>query len=247
MVSQNDGPVPSQPLYASGGLGLMRYLFLYGNHSGSPCAESATVHGRVVVYSRLGDVVYNDKGQNTTSKYEFLNGRCTLIDGKPNPFLPARVLTEKLILSVSIPAVVLAEVPASQTNLQSPQDDNYVYVVISVLGRDDHSPITSDDETYIRQMMHTFVPVFIQAVASKSQDYLPGDVQSMCRDIAAMMMSWMDKEEQKDDLTEFLDLYRRRYFYGRIVHKKAVLESCLVHILKMPFELNASIKQGLIR
>lgn len=53
--------------------------------------------------------VYGDN-DNSSTKYSF-NGVCTHVDGEPNKFVPARDFTELLLKNVSIPTLIIGEIP----------------------------------------------------------------------------------------------------------------------------------------
>jgi hypothetical protein len=77
----------------------------------------------------------------------------------------------------------------------------------------------------------------------RSDNYLPGDAQTLCKELTNYLKLKADNKEFND----FIELYRKRYFRSSSVQKEAILESCLLHILKMPFDLSSSIIHGLIR
>lgn len=52
--------------------------------------------------------------------------------------------------------------------------------------------------------------------------------------------------EDDPDYPTFIAMYRGRYVQ-KPLPRRAVVELCLLHVLKMPFELNTSIKNSLIR
>jgi hypothetical protein len=92
-------------------------------------------------------------------------------------------------------------------------------------------------------MTRVFLPRFVQAVSSRSGNYLPGDARNLCKEIARDMGTLLDDGE----FSSFLELYRQRYLGKSVVWKLDVLEACLLHIVKMPFDLTSSSQQGLIR
>lgn len=102
-------------------------------------------------------------------------------------------------------------------------------------------------------MMRVFAPRFTQAMAMRSEHYLPGDAPTLSKDMAQDIgASLTDADEEKgdedvDELVGFLRLYRQRYLGKSVVGDLDVLEACLLHVLKMPFELASSVQQGLIR
>lgn len=90
--------------------------------------------------------------------------------------------------------------------------------------------------------MHGFTPYFVRSISCKSDNYLPGDARNLCEEIAKDMIR---QNPDKAD-NEFLELYRQRYYGNKAVQGSAILHSCLLYILKMPFDFSSSIKQGLI-
>lgn len=113
---------------------------------------------------------------------------------------------------------------------------------LMVTGRSDLGLCHQNDRLYLHKMMRTFVPSFVQSMSRKSSDYLPGDAKNLCREVAERMDYSGDTE-----FSGFLQLYHRRYCGRPGMEQKEILESCLLHSLKMPFELTASIQQGLVR
>lgn len=111
-----------------------------------------------------------------------------------------------------------------------------------VTGRSDLGLCRADDHLYLYKMMRTLVPRFVQSMSRKSSDYLPGDAKNLCREVAERMGSLGENE-----FSEFLQLYHTRYCGRPRMGQREILESCLLHSLKMPFELTASIQQGLVR
>lgn len=125
--------------------------------------------------------------------------------------------------------------------------------------------------------MRVFAPRFTQAMAQRSEQYLPGDAQNLSKEMALEMGAWIvdaapaaattgpgtgpgtgagatngeeegDRgDEGEEDLLSFLHLYRRRYMGKLVTGNLEILEDCLLHVLKMPFELASSVEQGLIR
>lgn len=108
----------------------MRYVFIHGNHESGPLADQVTVEANIVVFTGLGnmyvslarvgfttesvdevDSIYGNNTDNFSTKYHFSNGFCTKVDGQPNQFIPAREFTEPLLKSVSIPTLIIGELP----------------------------------------------------------------------------------------------------------------------------------------
>ncbi|KAJ5902629.1 hypothetical protein N7495_003157 [Penicillium taxi] len=127
--------------------------------------------------------------------------------------------------NVSVPTLVVAEIPTA----------------ILVSERTDH-PAQNYDTYYLASMMRGFVPYFIEAISTKSDDYLPGDAENLSKEI----FNYMKPKEHDENLIEFFEQYRKRYFGNQVVQRATVLHSCLINILKMPFNLTSSIEQGLM-
>ncbi|KAJ5416224.1 hypothetical protein N7465_004919 [Penicillium sp. CMV-2018d] len=264
-------------LYTTGGKGSMRYIFLHGNHEISSFSDEVTVDAKIVVFTGRGNMyvngslcctresidkvgsVYGDN-DNSSTKYSFSNGVCTHVDGEPNKFVPARDFTELLLKNVSIPTLIMGEIPSYLTNrlmtnmvccflssdqigLSSKLQDDVLYLAIMVCGRSDRASCSLDDRVYLGKTMRNFVPYFVQSLSIASDSYLPGDAQTACKEITDSLELNADEKE----LNEFIEVYRSRYFRNPSVPKEAILESCLLNIVKMPFDLNSSIMHGLIK
>lgn len=93
-------------------------------------------------------------------------------------------------------------------------------------------------------MLHSFVPRFATVVSQISDAYLPGDARNLSDQIAGLMMPDPAAGETKD-LRTFLALYAKRYVHEALGAEE-VLKRCLMHMVKMPFELESSIRYGLI-
>jgi hypothetical protein len=92
--------------------------------------------------------------------------------------------------------------------------------------------------------MRNFLPQLMKSMAPIASEYLPGDVHNLCVDVADRM----ETLEPNPDFDAFIALYRNRYVQKQVsVPRRAVVELCLLHVLKMPFELSLSIKSSLIR
>ena len=46
-----------------------------------------------------------------SAQYHFVEGHCIEVDGQPCQYLPARRFVETLLRNVSVPALLVAEVP----------------------------------------------------------------------------------------------------------------------------------------
>ncbi|KAJ5961467.1 hypothetical protein N7501_006408 [Penicillium viridicatum] len=219
----------------------MRYMFLHGNHEIGSFSDEVTVDAKIVIFTGRGNIVYGDN-DNSSTKYSFSNGVCTH-DGEPNKFVPARDFTELLLKNVSIPTLIMGEIPTDQIGLSSKLQDDVLYLAIMVYGRSDRASCSLDDRVYLGKTMWSFVPYFVQSLSIASDSYLPGDAQTVCKELADSLELNADEKE----LNEFIEVYRSRYFRNPSVPKEAILESCLLNIVKMPFDLNSSIMHGLIK
>ncbi|KAG0160467.1 hypothetical protein PDIDSM_7996 [Penicillium digitatum] len=156
--------------------------------------------------------------------------------------VPAKPLVERLLKNVSVPSLVVAEVPIDQIGIGLQAPDPFLYVAVLVLGRDDLRPCTADDREYLFVMMQAFVPPFVGSLAPTSSEYLPGDARNLCIEVA----NRMGVIENDSKFQTFIEMYRGRYV-RKPLPQRSVVELCLLHVLKMPFELNSSIKNSLIR
>lgn len=91
-------------------------------------------------------------------------------------------------------------------------------------------------------MLQAFVPRFLASLSPMASEYLPGDAQNLCVEIA----NRMERIENDLEYSNFIAIYRDRYA-RKSASQRAVVELCLIHILKMPFELSTSIRSSLIR
>lgn len=91
-------------------------------------------------------------------------------------------------------------------------------------------------------MVQTFVPRLLTSLVPIASEYLPGDAHNLCVEVANRMESIADDP----DYHIFIAMYRGRYIQ-KSLPQRAVVESCLLHVLKMPFELSIAIKSSLIR
>ncbi|KAJ5335101.1 hypothetical protein N7452_007504 [Penicillium brevicompactum] len=120
--------------------------------------------------------------------------------------------------------------------------DPFFYVAVLVLGRSDIRPCTAGDREYLSIMVQTFVPRLLTSLVPIASEYLPGDAHNLCVEVANRMESIADDP----DYHIFIAMYRGRYIQ-KSLPQRAVVESCLLHVLKMPFELSIAIKSSLIR
>lgn len=91
-------------------------------------------------------------------------------------------------------------------------------------------------------MMQAFMPRVLISLAPAASEYLPGDARNLVIDIA----NGMKLIEEDHEFRMFISMYRGRYVQKPLSHQE-VVELCLLHILKMPFELRLSIQSSLIR
>lgn len=113
---------------------------------------------------------------------------------------------------------------------------------VLVLGRDDLRPCTANDREYLAVMMQAFVPRVLATMAPIASEYLPGDARNLCIEVA----NHMELIENDFNFQTFIAMYRGRYVQ-KPLPQRAVVELCLLHVLKMPFELNSAIQNSLIR
>ncbi|GLA01983.1 hypothetical protein AnigIFM60653_001276 [Aspergillus niger] len=98
-------------LYASGGKGSMRYLFLHGGHSQLPLGDNVSVEAKVLVQNTHGEIIFDDSPDQPTSQYQFLNRSLKSVNGKEDAYIPKQVFVEKMLINVSIPTLLFAEIP----------------------------------------------------------------------------------------------------------------------------------------
>ncbi|KAJ6000079.1 hypothetical protein N7481_000488 [Penicillium waksmanii] len=211
---------------SSYGQGTLRYFFFHGNHGDVPLPRHLTVEANVVVFNGKGEILFGQNFDKGPSCYEFQGGFCRNADGQVEDPLPAKSFVEKIMKNISVPSLILAEVPKA----------------ILVLGRSDIRPCTAGDREYLSVMMKTFVPRMLRVMAPTASEYLPGDAHNVCVGVADRM----EMLEDDPDYHTFIAMYRGRYVQ-KPLPRRAVVELCLLHVLKMPFELNTSIKSSLIR
>ncbi|PYH42496.1 uncharacterized protein BP01DRAFT_359385 [Aspergillus saccharolyticus JOP 1030-1] len=239
---------PSQdPLYASGGKGCMRYLFCHGGHSRLPLPEEASVEARVLVFNEHGKIILDHSGDEPTSRFCFTDRALTSVDDRQDVFVPARPFVETLLKNVSIPTLLFAEIPRHQVLPDDTEQISQVlYVVLITLGRTNLPQATFQDYEYLKVMLHAFVPHFTVAISRISDAYLPGDARNVCQEVASLMMtSASAAEETTQALRSFLALYAKRYLHETLAEEE-ILRRCLLHMLKMPFEMESSVRYGLI-
>ncbi|RAL10168.1 uncharacterized protein BO97DRAFT_350025 [Aspergillus homomorphus CBS 101889] len=219
------------PIYASGGKGSMRYFFLHGGYSRLPFPDDVSVEAKVLVSNGFGKIVFDNNPDQPTSQYRFINRALDSVDGRQDAYVPARVLVETLLKNVSIPTLLLAEIPP----------------VLLTLGRTGLDQASFQDYEYLKSMLHGLVPRFTTAIFRFSDAYLPGDARNLSREVAGLMMPAAAKKDDGDlkDLRGFLAVYAKRYVHEALTEEE-VLERCLLHVLKMPFELRSSVRYGLI-
>lgn len=112
-----------------------------------------------------------------------------------------------------------------------------------MLGRSDLRICVGEERHYLAQMTRVFLPRFTQAMSPRSGDYLPGDARNFCKQVAHDMGTLLNDME----FSTVLELYQQRYLGKSVVQKPDILEACLLHMVKMPFDLASSIQLGLIR
>ncbi|KAJ5667414.1 hypothetical protein N7507_003278 [Penicillium longicatenatum] len=224
------------------GQGSLRYFFCHGNHGDVPVPDQMTVEANIVVFTGQGQILYGRNSGDASSRYEFRNGVYNDVDGQKEGRLPAKALVERLLKNVSVPSLVAAEIPNDQIVMNFDVQDPFLYISILVLGRSDLRSCTASDREYLGFMMQAFVPRLVGVMAPTAKEFLPGDALNLSTDMAIRM------EAIEDDLEyhTFIAMYRGRYIQ-KSLSQRAVVEQCLVHILKMPFELNSSIQSRLIR
>lgn len=91
-------------------------------------------------------------------------------------------------------------------------------------------------------MMQAFVPRVLATMAPMASEYLPGDARNLCIEVA----NRMELFENDLNFQIFIEMYRERYV-RKPWPQRAVVELCLLHIFKMPFEPNSAIQNSLLR
>ncbi|KAF9890043.1 hypothetical protein FE257_006723 [Aspergillus nanangensis] len=201
-----------------------------------------TVEADVVVLTEQGEIIFGQNFGKGPSCFEFREGICRDADGQIEGPLPAKSFVEKIMKNVSVPSLIVAEVPKHEMGIDLEAKDPFYYVAVLVLGRSDLRPCTAGDREYLSVMMQTFVPRLVRSMAPTASEYLPGDARNLCIDIA----NRMDKIPHDPDYHTFIAMYRGRYVQ-KPLPQRAVVELCLLHVLKMPFELRTAINSSLIR
>ncbi|GKZ29179.1 hypothetical protein AbraIFM66950_003618 [Aspergillus brasiliensis] len=256
-------------LYASGGKGSMRYMFLHGGHSQLPLPDNVSVEAKVLVQNTHGEIIFDDNPDQPTSQYLFLNRTLESVNGEKDVYIPTRVFVEKMLINVSIPTLLYAEIPRDQADTRSSENVSYVYVLLNlltlplllfpvefycdplsnpgfstllILGRTGVEQASFQDYEYLKAMLHLFVPRFGRAISHMSDAYLPGDAHNLSHQVASFMMV---PSGNTNNLRTFLAMYAKRYMI-KSSSESEVLERCLLHILKMPFEMTSAIRYGLI-
>ncbi|KAL2783144.1 hypothetical protein BJX66DRAFT_319065 [Aspergillus keveii] len=218
--------------------------------------ERSSLPVRISFFFYAAVSVYNNSPDQPTSQYRFVNRALNSVDGEQDAYVPARSFVETLLKNISIPSLLVAKIPRDQVVAAQgfEQDTQFLYVVILTLDRTNLSRASFQDYEYLKCMLHSFVPRFVIAVSRISDAYLPGDARNLCREIAGLMMMSPEaaaaaapEEEYRDqkDLHAFLAVYAKRYVHEALTNEK-ILERCLIHIVKMPFELGSSIRYGLV-
>ncbi|KAL4871502.1 hypothetical protein BDV12DRAFT_183630 [Aspergillus spectabilis] len=201
--------------------GSLRYLFFHGNHGDIPPPPQVDIEASIVVC--------------TGNVYERLG--CSI-----ESILPAQPLVERLLKNVSVHALVLGEVPRHQLGMDLNVPDPFFYVAVLVLGRSDIRPCTASDREYLTLMMQAFVPRLVRSLAPVANEYLPGDA----RNLSVQLAKRIGQLEDNAEFLTFISMYRSRYAQ-KTLPRQEVVELCLLHIVKMPFELGSSIQSSLIR
>ncbi|RAK89836.1 hypothetical protein BO79DRAFT_286823 [Aspergillus costaricaensis CBS 115574] len=227
-------------LYASGGKGSMRYLFLHGGHSQLPPPDNFSVEAKVLVQNTHGEIIFDDSPDQPTSQYQFIDRTLKSVNGKEDAYIPKQLFVEKMLMNVSIPTLLFAEIPRDHAD--TPSSENVSYVTLLILGRTGMEQASFQDYEYLKSMLHLFVPRFGRAISRMSDVYLPGDALNLSHEVAGYMMV---PSGDTNNLRTFLAMYAKRYML-KSSSEREVLERCLLHMLKMPFELSSAIRYGLI-
>ncbi|KAJ5828408.1 uncharacterized protein N7525_006661 [Penicillium rubens] len=70
-----------------------------------------TIEANVVVLTGQAEVLFGQNFDKGPSCYEFQDGICRNADGQVEGPLPAKSLVEKIMKNVSVPSLIVAEVP----------------------------------------------------------------------------------------------------------------------------------------
>ncbi|KAJ5500332.1 hypothetical protein N7453_009383 [Penicillium expansum] len=79
-------------------------------------------------------------------------------------------------------------------------------------------------------------------MAPMASEYYPGDARNLCIEVA----NRMELIENDFNFQSFIKMYQERYI-RKPCSQRAVVELCLLHVLKMPFEPNSAIQNSLLR
>ncbi|PYH30976.1 uncharacterized protein BO87DRAFT_429146 [Aspergillus neoniger CBS 115656] len=240
-------------LYASGGKGSMRYLFLHGGHSQLAPPDNFSVEAKVLVQNTHGEIFFDDSPDQPTSQYQFIDRTLKSVNGKEDAYIPKQLFVEKMLMNVSIPTLLFAEIPRDHADTPSSENVSYViyhgfstltsrFSTLLILGRTGVEQASFQDYEYLKSMLHLFVPRFGRAISRMSDVYLPGDALNLSHEVAGYMMV---PSGHTNNLRTFLAMYAKRYML-KSSSETEVLERCLLHMLKMPFELSSAIRYGLI-
>lgn len=77
----------------------------------SRIAPSSTRLRAPVLTSSCFTRIFGSTDENSTSRYRFINGVCTHVNGQDDVSTPASQFVETLLKNVSIPTLIVAEVP----------------------------------------------------------------------------------------------------------------------------------------
>jgi hypothetical protein len=70
--------------------------------------------------------LFGTTSENSSSQhYRFTNGSCTHVDDQEDAFIPARQLTEILLKNVSVPTLILTEIPTYVPRTALMQGNNW--------------------------------------------------------------------------------------------------------------------------
>ncbi|GLA59248.1 hypothetical protein AtubIFM56815_004274 [Aspergillus tubingensis] len=184
--------------------------------------------------------IFDDSPDQPTSQYQFIDRTLKSVNGKEDAYIPKQLFVEKMLMNVSIPTLLFAEIPRDHADI--PSSENVSYVTLLILGRTGMEQASFQDYEYLKSMLHLFVPRFGRAISRMSDVYLPGDALNLSHEVAGYMMV---PSGDTNNLRTFLAMYAKRYML-KSSSETEVLERCLLHMLKMPFELSSAIRYGLI-
>ncbi|KAL3477462.1 hypothetical protein BJX99DRAFT_246218 [Aspergillus californicus] len=204
--------------------GSLRYLFCHGNHGDVPLPDYMTVEANVIILNGQGKMGH---------RYEFRDGICINTDGQVE-LLPAKSFVEKIMKNVSIPSLVLAEVPNHQMGVDLEVEDPFFYI-------NDLRPCTAGDREYLSTMVQAFIPRLVKVMTLISSEYLPGNAQHFCTKVT----DYIEKITDDPDYYMFIAMYQSQSV-NKLLPQRAVIESGLLYVLKMLFELNTLVRSSLI-